>query len=139
MKLDNKYLAELLRQVVFPISSVKFLKYYWSKGTLLEGGEKDWIVLRKKLLLRWNRFALHQALWNVYLYTLICIYVYLYKYVYMHIYLYAYAASDDAAYFPVFENKIEESKQLDPHLSFFFFIIYTLRDSFADLMERQIF
>ena len=53
--------------------------------------------------------------------------------------VYTYAASDKAADFPVFENKIEESKQLVPHLSSFFFTIYTLRESFADLMEREIF
>lgn len=53
-------------------------------------------------------------------------------------YTYIYAASDDADDFPVFENEIEESKQLDPHVSSFF-TIYTLRKSFADLMERQIF
>lgn len=56
----------------------------------------------------------------------------------MHVCIYIYAASDDAADFPVFETNIEESKQLDPQVSSFF-TIYTLRKSFADLMERQIF
>jgi len=34
----------------------------------------------------------------------------------MYACVYIYAASGHSADFPVFENKIEESKQLDPHI-----------------------
>lgn len=64
---------------------------------------------------------------------------YMYICVFVEVCKYTFAASDDADDFPVFENKIEGSKQLDPCLSSFCFTVCTLRENFADLMEKQIF